>query len=104
MFLGGRGPAFSLNFIARNSSLSLVDLVSFSSGQLASLQLSWNCGEEGPTNNAAVLERRLKQTRNFLFILFVSLGVPVLNMGDECGQSLGDSLHVVTKKPFDWNS
>ncbi|KAH7863389.1 hypothetical protein Vadar_016824 [Vaccinium darrowii] len=103
MFLGGRGPAFSLNYVARNFSLPLVDLVSFSSGQLASSQLSWNCGEEGPTNNAAVLERRLKQIRNFLFILFVSLGVPVLNMGDECGQSSGGSPSV-DRKPFDWNA
>ncbi|XP_027350424.1 isoamylase 2, chloroplastic isoform X2 [Abrus precatorius] len=87
-FSDGRGPAFSFNYIARNFGLPLVDLVSFSSDELAA-ELSWNCGDEGPTNNTAVLERRLKQIRNFLFILFMSLGVPVLNMGDECGQSSG---------------
>lgn len=103
MFLNGRGPSFSFNFIARNSGLPLVDLVSFSSSELAS-ELSWNCGEEGPTNNTAVLERRLKQIRNFLFILFVSLGVPVLNMGDECGQTSGGSPEYGDRRAFDWNA
>ncbi|XP_058077799.1 isoamylase 2, chloroplastic [Magnolia sinica] len=103
IFSDGRGPAFSFNFITRNFGFHLVDLVSFSSGDLSS-QLSWNCGEEGPTSNAVVLETRLKQIRNFLFILFISLGVPVLNMGDECGQSTGGSLSDSDRKPFNWNS
>ncbi|XVF32628.1 hypothetical protein REPUB_Repub17cG0098700 [Reevesia pubescens] len=99
----GRGPAFSFNFIAKNFGLPLVDLVSFSNAELAS-EMSWNCGEEGPTCKTAVLERRLKQIRNFLFILFVSLGVPVLNMGDECGQSSGGSLSYGSRKLLDWNA
>lgn len=103
IFSDGRGPAFSFNFIAKNSGLPLVDLVSFSNAELAS-EISWNCGEEGPTSKTAVLERRLKQIRNFLFILFVSLGVPVLNMGDECGQSSGGSLSCVSRKPLDWDA
>lgn len=103
IFSKGRGPAFSFNFISRNSGLPLVDLVSFSSDKLAS-ELSWNCGEEGPTNKTLVLERRLKQTRNFLFVLYVSLGVPVLNMGDECGQSTGGSPAYSDRKSFDWNA
>lgn len=101
MFSDGRGPAFSLNYIARNFGLSLVDIVSFSSDDVAA-ELSWNCGEEGPTNNRTVLERRLKQIRNFLFILFMSLGVPVLNMGDECGQSSDGSPAYGDMKPFNW--
>ncbi|XP_061341364.1 isoamylase 2, chloroplastic [Gastrolobium bilobum] len=103
MFSDGRGPAFSFNYIAKNFGLSLVDVVSFSGVELAA-ELSWNCGEEGPTNNTTVLERRLKQIRNFLFILFVSLGVPVLNMGDECGQSSGGSPAYGDIKPFNWGA
>ncbi|KAK9282244.1 hypothetical protein L1049_005158 [Liquidambar formosana] len=103
IFSDGRGPAFSFNFIARNSGLPLVDLVSFSSSELAS-ELSWNCGEEGPTNKTTVLERRLKQIRNFLFALYVSQGVPILNMGDECGQSSGGSPAYGDREPFDWNA
>lgn len=101
VFSDGRGPAFSFNFIARNVGLPLVDLVSFSSSKLAS-ELSWNCGDEGPTSNIEVLEKRLKQIRNFLFVLFVSLGVPVLNMGDECGQSSGGSVALNDRRAFDW--
>ncbi|MFS8014494.1 putative isoamylase [Helianthus anomalus] len=100
IFLNGRGPAFSFNFVARNHGLSLVDLVSFSSAS----ELSWNCGEEGATKKKTVLETRLKQIRNFLFILYVSLGVPVLNMGDECGQSSGGKISVKERKPFNWKS
>lgn len=103
IFSDGRGPAFSFNYIARNTGLPLVDLVSFSGGGLAS-ELSWNCGEEGPTTKTAVLERRLKQIRNFLFVLYVSLGVPILNMGDECGQSSWGSPSYADRKPFDWNA
>lgn len=103
IFSNGRGPAFSFNFISRNAGLPLVDLVSFSSSDLAS-ESSWNCGEEGPTSKTAVLERRLKQIRNFLFILYISLGVPVLNMGDECGQSSGGSPAYGDRKPFNWNA
>lgn len=100
IFLNGRGPAFSFNFVTGNQGFSLVDLVSFSS----TTELSWNCGEEGATKKKSVLETRLKQIRNFLFILYVSLGVPVLNMGDECGRSSGGSLEHGDQKPFNWKA
>ncbi|KAK1437268.1 hypothetical protein QVD17_03057 [Tagetes erecta] len=100
IFLNGRGPAFSFNFVARNHGLSVVDLVSFSSPT----EFSWNCGDEGATKKKTVLETRLKQIRNFLFILYISLGVPVLNMGDECGQSSGGKILVKDRKPFNWKS
>ncbi|KAK8588290.1 hypothetical protein V6N13_087225 [Hibiscus sabdariffa] len=103
IFSDGRGPAFSFNFVAKNFGLPLVDLVSFSNDELAS-EISWNCGEEGPTSKTAVLERRLKQIRNFIFILYISQGVPVLNMGDECGQSSGGSLSYGSRKHLDWNA
>lgn len=103
IFSDGRGPSYSFNYVSRNFGLPIVDLVSFSSGQLAA-ELSWNCGEEGPTNKVAVLERRLKQIRNFLFILYISLGVPILSMGDECGQSTAGSPAYVDRKSYDWNA
>lgn len=103
LFTDGRGPSFSFNFITHNFGLSLVDLVSFSAATY-STELSWNCGEEGGTNNHLVLETRLKQIRNFLFVLFISLGVPVLNMGDEYGQTKGGSMHLNDRKPFNWDA
>lgn len=96
-----RGPAFSFNSVSRNSGLTLVDLVSFSNDDLAS-ESSWNCGEEGPSENSAVLQTRLRQIRNFIFILFVSLGIPVLNMGDECGHSSGGSTLYMDRVPLNW--
>ncbi|KAJ0236207.1 Glycosyl hydrolase [Hirschfeldia incana] len=103
MFTDGRGPAFSFNYISRNSGLSLVDLVSFSGPPELASELSWNCGEEGETNKSAVLQTRLKQIRNLLFIQYISLGVPVFNMGDECGVSTKGSPLLESRKPFDWN-
>ncbi|XP_009111157.1 isoamylase 2, chloroplastic [Brassica rapa] len=102
IFTDGRGPAFSFNYVSRNSGLSLVDLVSFSGPELAS-EVSWNCGEEGETNKSAVLQTRLKQIRNLLFIQYISVGIPVLNMGDECGVSTNGSPLLESRKPFDWN-
>lgn len=102
MFSDSRGPTYSFNFVTRNSGLSLVDLVSFSGGKLSS-ELSWNCGAHGPTSNVVILETRLRQIRNFLFLLFVSLGVPVLNMGDECGMSAGGSTSYGDRCLFDWD-
>ncbi|XP_062231310.1 isoamylase 2, chloroplastic-like [Phragmites australis] len=98
-----RGPAFSFNYVSRNSGLTLVDLVSFSSDELAS-EFSWNCGEEGLSENNAVLQTRLRQIRNFLFILFVSLGIPVLNMGDECGHSAAGSTSYKDRGPLKWKA
>ncbi|KAJ1262751.1 hypothetical protein BS78_09G133900 [Paspalum vaginatum] len=98
-----RGPAFSCNYVSRNSGLTLVDLVSFNSDELGS-EFSWNCGEEGPSQNDAVLQTRLRQIRNFLFILFVSLGIPVLNMGDECGHSAAGSTSYKDRGPLNWKA
>jgi glycogen operon protein len=44
---------------------------------------SWNCGEEGETGNEEVLRLRRRQARNFLTILFLTQGTPLLSMGDE---------------------
>ncbi|XBJ10326.1 isoamylase 2, chloroplastic [Aegilops tauschii subsp. strangulata] len=98
-----RGPAFSFNYVSRNSGLTLVDLVSFSNGDLAS-ESSWNCGEEGPSEDSVVLQKRLRQIRNFIFILFVSLGIPVLNMGDECGHSSAGSTSYKDRVPLNWKA
>ena len=48
---------------------------------------SWNCGVEGPTDDAAVLDLRAQQQRNFITTLFLSQGVPMLLHGDEMGRT-----------------
>ena len=45
--------------------------------------LSWNCGVEGPTDDPRVLALRRRQATNFVAILLLSQGVPMLLAGDE---------------------
>ena len=48
---------------------------------------SWNCGAEGATEDAKVLDLRERQKRNFLATLFLSQGVPMLLAGDEVSRT-----------------
>jgi isoamylase len=48
---------------------------------------SWNCGAEGPTDDAAVLAMRERQQRNTLATLLLSQGVPMLSGGDEMART-----------------
>ena len=45
---------------------------------------SWNCGAEGTTRRKDVYELRQRQMKNFLTLLFLSQGTPLLHAGDEC--------------------
>jgi glycogen operon protein len=49
--------------------------------------LSWSCGVEGPTEDPEILALRRRQARNFIAILMLSQGVPMLHAGDELLQS-----------------
>jgi isoamylase len=48
---------------------------------------SWNCGEEGPSDNPEVRKLRLRQMRNFLATLLLSQGTPMVLAGDEFGRT-----------------
>src|SRR5439155_1116768 len=48
---------------------------------------SWNCGIEGPTDDPSIDSLRRRQQRNFLAMLFLSQGVPLLLGGDEFGRT-----------------
>jgi glycogen operon protein len=94
-----RRPAASINFVTAHDGFTLADLVSYNEKQNAangeenndgeSHNRSWNCGVEGPTDDADVLERRHRQQRNLLTMLILSQGVPMLLGGDEIGRSQG---------------
>jgi len=89
----GRKPTASINFPAAHDGFTLCDLVSYNERHNeANLEsntdghndnLSWNCGAEGPTGDAAVIKLRKRQMRNILATLFLSQGVPMLQAGDE---------------------
>jgi isoamylase len=93
----GRRPHASVNFITCHDGFTLHDLVSYN-GKHNEANLegnrdgeehnnSWNCGAEGPTEDAGIKARRQKQKRNLLATLLLSQGVPMLCAGDEMGRT-----------------
>ena len=48
---------------------------------------SWNCGEEGETDDQVVLALRRRQMRNLLALTLLSSGTPMLLAGDEFGRT-----------------
>jgi isoamylase len=92
-----RSPTASINFITAHDGFTLNDLVSYNekhneangegNNDGENHNRSWNCGEEGTTQNADVLKLRQQQKRNFLTTLFLSQGVPMLLAGDEFGRT-----------------
>src|SRR5207344_2351120 len=44
---------------------------------------SWNSGVEGPSDDPVVEKLRNRQIKNFLTVNLLSLGVPMILMGDE---------------------
>jgi glycogen operon protein len=89
----GRAPYASINFVTCHDGFTLEDLVSYNekhnqaNGEEnrdgSNNNDSWNCGVEGPTDDPAVLDLRMRQKRNFLATLLLSQGVPMLLAGDE---------------------
>lgn len=49
--------------------------------------LSWNCGEEGETDNTEVLTLRYRMMRNACAVLMCSRGAPMFLAGDEFGNT-----------------
>jgi glycogen operon protein len=90
---GRRTPLHSVNFISCHDGFTLYDLVSYNHKHNEANgednrdgnndNLSWNCGAEGETDDAAVLALRRRQAKNFMAILFLSQGAPMILAGDE---------------------
>jgi isoamylase len=89
----GRLPINSINFVTCHDGFTLYDLVSYNgkhneaNGQDnrdgANENCSWNCGQEGETKDPLILSLRRRQAKNFIGILLLSQGVPMLLAGDE---------------------
>ena len=83
----------SVNFVTCHDGFTLNDLVSYnqkhneangeSDRDGASDNRSYNWGVEGPTDDAAVEALRNRQVKNFLTVTMLSLGLPMILMGDE---------------------
>ena len=83
----------SVNFVTCHDGFTLNDLVSYNQKHNeangednrdgANDNRSWNCGVEGPTDDPAVEKLRNRQVKNFLTVTLMSLGTPMILMGDE---------------------
>src|SRR5205085_10322143 len=116
-----RSPFHSINFICCHDGFTLNDLVSFNEkhnerngeGNRDGLNenYSWNCGYEGfvelsnlPDDRKVEIENlRRKQIKNFLTILFLSQGTPMLLYGDEMRRTAeGDNNTVFQDNSLNW--
>jgi glycogen operon protein len=111
-----RGAGAGINFVTCHDGFTLCDMVSYdgkhneangeNNNDGANDNNSWNCGVEGPTDDAGVNALRSRQMRNALALLLVSQGVPMLLMGDEVARSQGGNnnayCHDNELSWFDW--
>jgi glycogen operon protein len=92
-----RPPSASVNFVIAHDGFTLQDLVSYeqkhneANGEEnrdgADDNQSWNCGVEGPTDDAAIIELRERQKRNLFCALILAQGSPMISGGDELSRT-----------------
>ncbi|MEX6689484.1 glycogen debranching protein GlgX [Danxiaibacter flavus] len=88
-----REPEQSINFVTCHDGFTLNDLVSYNNKHNEANRednrdgnndnCSSNYGTEGPTDDAAIEELRNRQAKNFLALTLLSIGTPMILMGDE---------------------
>ena len=107
----------SINFVTCHDGFTLNDLVSYNekhnqaNGENncdgSADNLSWNCGLEGPTDDLIVEALRNRQIKNFLTLLMLSAGTPMLLMGDEVRRTQGGNNNAYCQDSavswFDWD-
>jgi glycogen operon protein len=107
----------SINFVTCHDGFTLNDLVSYNGKHNeangegnrdgANDNKSWNCGAEGPTGDPAVEALRNRQVKNFHAVTMLSLGLPMILMGDEVRRTQGgnnnDYCHDNEANWFDWS-
>jgi isoamylase len=88
-----REPEQSINFVTCHDGFTLNDLVTYNEKHNADNgesnrdgmndNLSWNCGAEGPVEDQQIETLRSRQIKNFITLNILSVGTPMLLMGDE---------------------
>ena len=94
-----REPEQSINFVTSHDGFTLNDLVSYDQKHNAAnleggrdgdrVNHSWNHGVEGPSGDPAIEALRNRQVKNLLAITLLSLGAPMILMGDEARRTQG---------------
>jgi glycogen operon protein len=97
--VGNRPSGQSLNFVTCHDGFTLNDLVSYNGKHNeanllnnedgTNSSLSWNCGVEGPSSNAEIELLRMQQIKNMIALTLLSVGTPMLLMGDEIRRTQG---------------
>ena len=95
----GRMPRASINHITVHDGFTLMDLFSYNDKHNeangednrdgSSDNLSNNCGHEGPTDDADIVNLRRQLRKNQLACLLLAQGVPLILAGDEVGNTQG---------------
>jgi isoamylase len=89
----GKTPQNGINFVTCHDGFTLYDLVSYGKKHNNANgehnrdgrddNWSWNTGVEGATDEERILRVREQRARNFMALLLLSQGVPMLTAGDE---------------------
>ena len=110
---GNRPSGQSINFATCHDGFTLNDLVSYDgkhneanhelNSDGTNVNMSWSCGFEGPTSDSEVNELRKRQTKNFLALTLLSIGTPMLLMGDEMRRTqLGNNNAYCQNNEISW--
>ncbi len=111
-----REPEQSINFVTCHDGFTLNDLVSYNGKHNeangednrdgANDNRSWNCGVEGPAEDPGIERLRNRQVKNFLSVTLLSIGVPMILMGDEYRHTQGGNNNAYCQDNeiswFDW--
>jgi glycogen operon protein len=103
----------SVNFITCHDGFTLNDLVSYNGKHNEANgegnrdgtdnNLSWNSGAEGPADDPEVERLRHRRVRNFLTLTLISVGTPMLLMGDEARRTqLGNNNAYCQNNEISW--
>jgi isoamylase len=108
-----RPPSASVNFVTAHDGFTLQDLVSYeqkhngANGEDnrdgADDNHTWNCGVEGPTDDANILDLRERQKRNLWCALMFAQGSPMISGGDELSRTQdGNNNGYCQDSPLSW--
>ena len=115
--VGDRPAGQSINFVTCHDGFTLNDLVSYNlkhneanhelNRDGTNANFSWNCGVEGPSTNADIELLRIQQIKNLFALTLLSVGTPMLLMGDEVRRTQQGNNNAYCQDNeiswFDWN-
>jgi len=112
-----REAEHSVNFVTCHDGFTVNDLVSYDHKHNQANgednrdgtddNRSWNCGVEGPAADPEVERLRNRQVKNLLALTLLSVGMPMIQMGDEVRRTQGGNNNAYCRDDqstwFDWS-